>query len=43
LPAFLGEGLTGRVVAVTGANNPRGIGAATARAFAAHGAKVFVT
>jgi 3-oxoacyl-[acyl-carrier protein] reductase len=43
LPVLLGAGLTGRVVVVTGANNPRGIGAATARAFAAHGAKVFVT
>ncbi len=39
----LGEGLAGRVVVVTGANNPHGIGAATARAFAVCGAKVFVT
>jgi 3-oxoacyl-[acyl-carrier protein] reductase len=35
--------LTGKVVLVTGANNPQGIGAATARAFAAEGATVFVT
>jgi 3-oxoacyl-[acyl-carrier protein] reductase len=39
----LGDGLDGRVVVVTGANNPRGIGAAIARAFAACGAKVFVS
>lgn len=36
-------GLTDKVVLVTGANNPHGIGAATARAFAAQGARVFVT
>ena len=35
-------GLKGKVVVVTGGNNPRGIGAATARAFAAQGADVFV-
>src|SRR5262245_52536239 len=40
---LLGQGLESKVVVVTGANNPRGIGAATARAFAEHGAKVFVT
>ena len=34
--------LQNRVVVVTGGNNPRGIGAATARAFAAQGAAVFV-
>jgi 3-oxoacyl-[acyl-carrier protein] reductase len=34
--------LQNRVVLVTGGNNPRGIGAATARAFAAQGAAVFV-
>lgn len=34
--------LTNKVVVVTGANNPHGIGAAIARAFAAQGAKVFV-
>ena len=33
-------GLTGRVAIVTGANNPQGIGAATALAFAREGAKV---
>lgn len=35
--------LTNKVVLVTGANNPYGIGAATARAFAAQGARVFIT
>jgi len=35
--------LAGRVALVTGANNPLGIGAATARALAAEGAGVFVT
>jgi 3-oxoacyl-[acyl-carrier protein] reductase len=34
--------LTDRIVLVTGANNPAGIGAATAKAFATQGAKVFV-
>ena len=33
-------GLTGRVVLITGANNPQGIGATTAFAFAREGAKV---
>ena len=33
-------GLKGRVVLITGANNPQGIGAATARAFAREGARV---
>ncbi|MBO4648219.1 MAG: SDR family oxidoreductase [Lentisphaeria bacterium] len=33
-------GLKGRVALITGANNPQGIGAATARAFAREGAKV---
>ena len=33
-------GLKGRVVLITGANNPQGIGAATALAFAREGAKV---
>jgi 3-oxoacyl-[acyl-carrier protein] reductase len=33
-------GLKDRVVLITGANNPQGIGAATARAFAREGAKV---
>jgi 3-oxoacyl-[acyl-carrier protein] reductase len=35
-------GLSGRHVLVTGANNPRGIGAATARAFARLGCPVFL-
>ncbi len=35
-------GLKGKVVIVTGGNNPKGIGAATARAFAAQGASVFI-
>lgn len=35
-------GLKDKVVLITGGNNPRGIGAATARAFAAQGAAVFV-
>jgi len=34
--------LTNKVVLITGANNPCGIGAGTARAFAAQGAKVFL-
>ena len=33
-------GLNGRVAIVTGANNPQGIGAATALAFAREGARV---
>jgi 3-oxoacyl-[acyl-carrier protein] reductase len=39
---MLDPGLKGKVVCVTGANNPQGIGAAVARAFAAQGASVFV-
>ncbi len=35
--------LQDKVVIVTGANNPHGIGASVARAFAAQGAKVFIT
>jgi 3-oxoacyl-[acyl-carrier protein] reductase len=35
-------GLTGKVALVTGGNNPHGIGAAAARAFAAEGAAVFI-
>ena len=34
--------LKDKVVVVTGGNNPKGIGAATARAFAAQGARVFI-
>ena len=33
-------GLKGRVAVITGANNPQGIGATTALAFAREGAKV---
>lgn len=36
------SGLKERVVLVTGANNPHGIGAAVAQAFAAHGSKLFL-
>jgi 3-oxoacyl-[acyl-carrier protein] reductase len=39
---MLDLGLSGAVVVVTGANNPLGIGAATARVFAAQGAHVFL-
>lgn len=35
--------IEGKVALVTGANNPRGIGAATARALAAQGARIFIT
>jgi 3-oxoacyl-[acyl-carrier protein] reductase len=35
-------GLTGKVVVVTGANNPHGVGAAVAKAFVAQGARVFL-
>ena len=35
--------LKDRVIIVTGANNPCGIGAAIAKAFAAESAKVFIT
>lgn len=40
--ALLDPGLKEKVVLVTGTNNPRGIGAAVARAFAAQGARVFL-
>ncbi len=40
---MLNPGLRGKVVLVTGANSPYGIGAATATAFAAQGAAVFIT
>jgi 3-oxoacyl-[acyl-carrier protein] reductase len=39
---MIDPGLNGKVVLVTGGNNPFGIGAAIARAFAYHGAHVFV-
>jgi len=39
---MIDTGLTGKVVCITGANNPHGIGAAIARAFAAQGASVFL-
>ena len=35
-------GLAGKVVLITGANNPYGIGAGMAQAFAAQGAKIFL-
>jgi len=39
---MIDPGLKGKVVLVTGGNNPYGIGAATARAFATQGAAVFI-
>ena len=39
---MINPGLKNRVVLVTGGNNPLGIGAATAKAFAAQGARVFI-
>ena len=39
---MIDTGLKDKVVLVTGSNNPEGIGAATARAFAAQDAKVFI-
>ena len=39
---MIDPGLKGKVVLITGANNPYGIGAGIARAFAAQGAKVFL-
>src|SRR5262245_61239955 len=41
--AMLDTGLQDKVVLLTGANSPYGIGAATAAAFAAQGAAVFIT
>jgi 3-oxoacyl-[acyl-carrier protein] reductase len=39
---MIDPGLNNKIVLVTGGNNPYGIGAATARAFAAQGAAVFI-
>lgn len=39
---MIDPGLKDKVVVVTGGNNPQGIGAATAKAFAAQGAAVFI-
>ena len=39
---MIDPGLNGKVVLVTGANNPYGIGAAVAKAFAEQGAKIFL-
>ena len=40
---MMDPGLKGKVVLVTGGNNPYGIGAAVAKAFAAEGAAVYIT
>jgi 3-oxoacyl-[acyl-carrier protein] reductase len=40
---MINPGLEDKVALITGANNPLGIGAATARAFVVQGAKVFLT
>ena len=40
---MLDTGMQDKVVLITGANNPIGIGAAAARAFARQGAKVAIT
>jgi len=40
---MIDTGLTDKVVLITGANNPRGIGAVTARALANQGARVCIT
>jgi 3-oxoacyl-[acyl-carrier protein] reductase len=39
---MIDSGLKGKVVLITGANNPYGIGAGVARAFAAQGSKLFL-
>ncbi len=41
--SMLDTGLNNKVVLITGANNPHGIGAATAAAFSVEGAAVFIT
>ena len=40
---MIDPGIENKIVLITGANNPFGIGAGTARAFAIQGAKVFLT
>lgn len=40
---MIDPGLEGKTLLITGANNPYGIGAGTARAFAVQGARVFLT
>jgi NAD(P)-dependent dehydrogenase (short-subunit alcohol dehydrogenase family) len=40
---MIDTGLKNKVVLITGVNNPHGIGAATAKAFTAEGARVSVT
>lgn len=40
---MIDPGLEGRTVLITGVNNPEGIGAATARAFASQGARLLLT
>ena len=40
--AMIDPGVEGKVVLITGANNPYGIGAGIARAFAAQGARIFL-
>ena len=39
---MIDPGLKDKVVLVTGGNNPSGIGAAIARAFGSHGARIFI-
>jgi 3-oxoacyl-[acyl-carrier protein] reductase len=39
---MIDPGLKGKVVLITGANNPHGIGASTAQAFASQGARIFL-
>ena len=42
MTALINPNLKDKVVLITGANNPAGIGTAAARAFAAQGAKLFL-